>query len=105
MYIYIVEDSAVAGFAPRSLQPNVEDLASLNSTAVSGVITPAGSAQFSGYAPQITITKYTCALPAGEIDPGYRLDLSETERSLPVRNHFGFIYQSSESFLGAAQIN
>ncbi len=83
----------------------VEDSTALNSTAVSGVITPAGSAQVSGYAPQITIPKYTCALPVGEIDPGYRLGLSETERSLPVRNHFGFKYKSSELFLSTARIN
>ena len=39
------------------------------------------------------------------IDPRYRLVLSETERILPVCNHFGFISKSSGSFLGAARIN
>ena len=89
----IVVDLAVAGFASRSLQPNVEDSASLISTAVSEVITPAGSAQASGHVPRITIPTYTWAVPVGEIDPGYRLDLSETERSLPVRSPFGFYIQ------------
>ena len=73
--------------------PNVEDSAALNSTADSGVITLAGSAQVSGHAPQITIKTYTWAVPAGDIEPGYRLGLSEIERSLPVRNHFGFYIQ------------
>ena len=81
------------GFAPRSLQPNVEYSASLISTAVSGVITPADSAQASGHVPRITIPTYTWAVPVGEIDPGYRLDLSESERSLPVRSPFGFYIQ------------
>ena len=90
------------GLAPYSRQPNVEYSASLNSTAVSGVITPAGSAQASGHAPRIAIPTYTWTLPAGGIDPGYRLVLSETERILPVCNHFGFIYQSSELFLSTA---
>ena len=62
-------------------------------TAVSGVMTPAGSAQFSGYASRTTIPKYTCTLPAGGIYPGYRLVLSETERSLPICNHFRFYIQ------------
>ena len=74
----------------------VEDSAVLSSAAVSGVITPARSAQVSGHAPQITIPKYPCALPVGDIHLGYRLGLSETERSLPVRSLFGFIYKSSD---------
>ena len=78
--------------------------ATLN-TAVSGVITPAGSAQTMGHAPRIAIPTYTCALPVGEIDPGYRLGLSETERSLPVRNHIGFKYKASSLFLSTARIN
>ena len=61
----------------------VIDSAALNSTTVSGVITPASSAQVSGYVPQITIPMYPWVLPVGDIDPGYRLGLSETERSLP----------------------
>ena len=61
----------------------VDDSAALNSTAVSGVITPASSAQVSGHAPQITIPTYPWAVPVGDIDLGYRLGLSETERSLP----------------------
>ena len=67
----------------------VDDSAALNSTAVSGVITLASSAQVSGYAPLITIPTYPWTVPVGDIDPGYRLGLSETERSLPVRNQFG----------------
>ena len=62
-------------------------------TTVSGVITPAGSVQFSGYMSRITTPKYTCTLADGGIDPGYRLVLSETERSLPVCNHFRFYIQ------------
>ena len=87
-----------------TLDPSVKDSASLNSTAVSGVITPAGSAQASGHAPRIAIPTYTWTLPVGEIDPGYKLVLSETEQILPVCNHFGFIYQSSELFLSTARI-
>ena len=74
-------------------------------TAVSGVITPAGSAQASGHASSIVIPTYSWTLPVGEIDPGYRLVLSDAERFLPGCNHFGFIYQSNGSFLDATQIN
>ena len=81
------------GLAPYSRQPNVEYSASLNSTAVSGVITPAGSTQASGHVPRIVTPTYPWTLPVGEIDPGYRLVLSETERILPVCNHFGFYIQ------------
>ena len=38
------------------------------------VITPAGSAQFSGYASRTTIPKYTCTLPAG-VDPIFESSL------------------------------
>ena len=72
---------------------------------VSGVLTPAGSAQASGDVPRITIPTYTWAVPVGEIDPGYRLGLSETERSLPVRSLFGFKYKSSGLFLSTPRIN
>ena len=112
-------DSAVAGFGRvrQSLSVTSLGFRTLLSTAkcyrfdatltnvVSGVITPAGSAQFSGYAPQIMIPKYTCALPAGGIDPGYRLVLSDTERILPVCNHFGFYIQIERIVPRAAQIN
>ena len=79
-------------------QDIVEDSAALNSTTVSGVITPASSAQVSGHVPQITIPKYTWALPVGDIDPGYRLGLSETERSLPVSSPFWFYIQIERIF-------
>ena len=104
--LYIVMDSAVAGlgrvmsitvrnqfgFSHPTLDSQMLNIRCHLTTAVSGVITPAGSAQFSGYASQITIPKYTCAWPAGGIAPGYRLDLSETERSLAVHSPFGFFY-------------
>ena len=115
----IVKDSAVAGFgrARQSLSVTSLGFRTLLSTAkcyrfgatltttVSGVITPAGLAQASGHASRIAIPTYPWTLSVGEIDPGYRLVLSDTERILPVCNHFGFISKSSGSFLGAAQIN
>ena len=81
------------GFSHPTLDSQMLHIRHHSNTAVSGVTTPAGSAQFSGYASRFTIPKYTCTLPAGGIDPGYRLVLSETERSLPVCNHFGFYIQ------------
>ena len=78
------------GIRTRLLTPVLRIRTSLNSTTVSGVITPAGSAQALGHAPRIAIPTYTWTLPVGDIDPGYRLDLSETERSLPVRSPFWF---------------
>ena len=107
MNIYIVTDSAVAGFGRVRQSLSVTSLGfrtllstakcyrfgATLTTAVSGAITPAGSAQFSGYASRTTIPKYTCTLPAGRIYPDYRLVLSETERSRPVCNHFRFYIQ------------
>ena len=93
------------GFSHPTLDSQMLNIRRHLTTAVSGVITPAGSAQASGHASQITIPTYPWTLPVGEMDPGYRLVLSETERSLPVHNHFGFISKSSGSFLGAAQID
>ena len=93
------------GFSHPTLDSQMLNIRRHLTTAVSGVITLAGSAQASGHAPRIAIPTYTWTLPGGGIDSGYRLVLSETERILPACNHFGFISKSSGSFLGAAQIN
>ena len=75
----------------------VDDSVVLNSTAVSGVITLASSAQVSGHAPQITIPKYPWALPVGDIHPGYRLGLIRDQaKSATIRSQFGFKYKSSD---------
>ena len=116
---YIVTDSAVAGFgrvmsitvrnqfgfSHPSLDSQMLHIRRHSTTTVSGVITPAGSAQASGHAPRIVIPTYPWTLPVGEIDPSYRLVLSETELILPVCKHFVFISKLSGSFLGAARIN
>ena len=85
------------GGCPQARCSTVDDSAALNSTAVSGVITPASSAQVSGHAPQITIPKYPWALPVGDIDPGYGLGLiRDRAKSAAVRSPFGFKYKSSD---------
>ena len=81
------------GFSHPTLDSQTLNIRHHSTTAVSRVITPAGSAQASGHAPRIAIPTYPWTLPVGEIDPGYRLVLSETERILPVCNHFGFYIQ------------
>ena len=95
IFFYDIDaDPGVGGFRTSvSIAVRTQFGFSYRTTAISGVIMPADSAQARGHASSIAIPTYPWTLPVGEIDSGYRLVLSETERILPVCNHFGFYIQ------------
>ena len=83
----------------------VVELAALNSTAVSRVISPASSAQVLGHAPKIMIPKYPCAMPVGDIPRATDCVWSETERSLPQSVASLVLNTNRWLFFSATRIN